>query len=52
MRWALAAVLAILASDAAAQPAARQLVVPFENLSREAAGYWLSEASAVVLTVK
>lgn len=35
---------------AAAQAVQRQLVVPFDNLSREAASYWLSEASAVILT--
>ena len=36
--------------NAAAQTTQRQLVVPFENVSREAQSYWLSEASAVVLT--
>lgn len=35
---------------AAAQTAQRQLVVPFENVSKEAQSYWLSEASAVILT--
>jgi tetratricopeptide (TPR) repeat protein len=35
--------------DAAAQ-AARQLVVPFENVSHDAQTYWLGEASAVILT--
>jgi tetratricopeptide (TPR) repeat protein len=34
----------------AAQMAPRQVVVPFENVSREAQSYWLSEASAVILT--
>jgi Flp pilus assembly protein TadD len=29
---------------------ARQLVVPFENASRDSRGYWLTEASAVLLT--
>lgn len=29
---------------------ARQLVMPFENATREPRGYWLSEASAVLLT--
>lgn len=28
----------------------RQLVIPFENATREARGFWLSEASAVILT--
>jgi Flp pilus assembly protein TadD len=50
MRWALTALFAIVVSDAAAQPAVRQLVVPFENLSRDASAYWLTEAAAVVLT--
>ena len=36
--------------NAAAQTAQRQFVVPFDNVSREAQSYWLSEASAVVLT--
>ena len=36
--------------NAAAQTASRLLVVPFDNVSREAQSYWLSEASAVVLT--
>ena len=51
--------LAVLASTASAQttigpvvqPASgRQLVVPFENASREPRYYWISEASAVILT--
>jgi len=33
-----------------AQATQRQLVVPFENLSRDAQSSWLSEASAVILT--
>jgi tetratricopeptide (TPR) repeat protein len=35
---------------ASAQTAQRHLVVPFDNVSREASSYWLSEASAVILT--
>src|SRR5688572_19869721 len=35
---------------AGAQTVQRQLVVPFDNVSREAQSYWLSEASAVTLT--
>jgi tetratricopeptide (TPR) repeat protein len=34
----------------AAQAVQRHLVVPFDNISSEAQSYWLSEASAVVLT--
>ena len=40
----------LCASVAGAQTPQRLLVVPFENLSREGQSYWLSEASAVVLT--
>lgn len=37
--------------EAAAQTApALQLVIPFENTTREPRGYWLSEGSAVILT--
>ena len=51
-RLALVLWIGVLASPlpAAAQAVPRQLVVPFENASREAASYWLSEASAVILT--
>ena len=35
---------------AAAQPAGRQLVVPFESASRLPHYHWLSEGSAVILT--
>jgi tetratricopeptide (TPR) repeat protein len=35
---------------AQAQPAARILVMPFENVKREARIFWLTEASAVLLT--
>ena len=51
-RLALVFPVAVLAVslDATAQPMQRQLVVPFDNVSREAQSYWLSEASAVVLT--
>jgi tetratricopeptide (TPR) repeat protein len=45
-----AAVWLACASTALAQAPQRLLVVPFENLSREGQSYWLSEASAVVLT--
>src|SRR5262245_51310885 len=50
-RFALAFWACMLTLPAAvfAQPA-RHLVVPFENVSREAQTYWLSEASAVILT--
>jgi tetratricopeptide (TPR) repeat protein len=37
-------------APAAAPTALRHLVMPFENTTREARGYWLSEASAIVLT--
>jgi tetratricopeptide (TPR) repeat protein len=36
--------------EVAAQAVQRQLVVPFESIPREAQSYWLSEASAVMLT--
>src|SRR4026209_2481239 len=42
--------LLVVPLDAGAQTAQRQLVVPFDNVSREAQSYWLSEASAVILT--
>ena len=42
--------LLVTPGDAAAQSAERLLVVPFENVSREAQSYWLTEASAVILT--
>ena len=42
--------LLVVPLDAGAQTAQRQFVVPFDNVSREAQSYWLSEASAVVLT--
>ena len=35
---------------AAQTPPARQLVIPFENATREARVFWLSEGSAVILT--
>src|SRR5215207_2220992 len=35
---------------AGAQTVPRQLVVPFDNVSREAQSYWLTEASAEILT--
>ena len=42
--------LVLGALDAAGQNAPRQLVVPFEQVTREAQSYWLGEASAVILT--
>jgi tetratricopeptide (TPR) repeat protein len=42
--------LLLLPAPGAAQAVQRQLVVPFENVSKEAQSYWLSEASAVILT--
>ena len=52
--WRLAVVacgfLLCGALDVSAQAPQRLLVVPFENASREGQSYWLSEASAVVLT--
>lgn len=39
-----------LAATATAQPVTRRLVIPFENATRDAAAYWLSEGSAVILT--
>jgi tetratricopeptide (TPR) repeat protein len=47
----LCSVLLVLlsAAHAAAQPAARILVVPFENAQRDPRLHWLSEASAVLL---
>ena len=42
--------LVVSPAAAAAQAVQRQLVVPFDNVSREAQTYWLSEASAVILT--
>lgn len=48
---ALAALgLCLMAAAAHAQPAGRQLVVPFESASRIPHYYWLSEGSAVILT--
>jgi tetratricopeptide (TPR) repeat protein len=48
---ALAAALLLAAPAAAAQtPAARYLVIPFDNANREARLYWLSEGSAVLLS--
>lgn len=51
-RFALAfnACLLLMPAAASAQTVQRQLVVPFENVSREAQSSWLSEASAVILT--
>ena len=50
----LAVALVLFAASARAQSlvpvGARQLVIPFENASHELRLYWISEASAVVLT--
>ena len=47
--WIAAALLTLaVASDAGAQ-AARVLVMPFENITREGRIFWLGEASAVLL---
>ena len=44
-------VAALWVSSASAQTAPiRQLVVPFENVTRQARGYWLTEGSAVLLS--
>ncbi len=45
-----AAVLAFALPAAAAAQPARHLVVPFENANSEPRFYWLTEASAVILT--
>src|SRR5688572_32853953 len=56
MRWsgrlALMAWCCVVLSPAAAvaQAVQRQLVVPFDNVSRAAQTYWLGEGSAVILT--
>jgi tetratricopeptide (TPR) repeat protein/TolB-like protein len=42
--------LLIAPLDGAAQSVQRMLVVPFDNISKEAQSYWLTEASAVILT--
>ena len=47
--WLLIAVC-VSASAASAQPPERQLVVPFDNQSRQPQYHWLSEGSAVILT--
>jgi tetratricopeptide (TPR) repeat protein len=51
-RWLVALGLALGAMPAAAQPLApaRVLVMPFDNVTREGRLFWLSEASAVLLT--
>jgi tetratricopeptide (TPR) repeat protein len=49
-RLAFLLLAGLWASSATAQPAERQLVVPFENQSRQPQYHWLSEGSAVVLT--
>lgn len=51
IRTAFAILLcAIVADSALAQTTRRQLVIPFENSTRESKSYWLSEGSAVILT--
>jgi tetratricopeptide (TPR) repeat protein len=47
--WLLIAAC-VSASAASAQPPDRQLVVPFDNQSRQPQYHWLSEGSAVILT--
>src|SRR5687767_1744901 len=42
--------LVLFPPAAGAQAVQRHLVVPFDNVSTEAQTYWLSEASAVILT--
>lgn len=46
----LAALCAASAAGAEAQTTERQLVIPFDSVSRDPQTYWLSEASAVILT--
>jgi hypothetical protein len=44
-------VATLISSSAAAQTApARELVIPFENVTREARVFWLTEGSAVILS--
>lgn len=50
LRLVLLVIGAAGASPAVAQPAERQLVVPFDNQSRQPQYHWLSEGSAVMLT--
>jgi Flp pilus assembly protein TadD/TolB-like protein len=54
LRWLLIVAMCALPQAAAAQSlvpvGARQLVMPFENVTGEPRGYWLSEGSAVLLT--
>ena len=50
-RCAVGALVLLACGTASAQTApALQLVIPFENGTREPRGYWLSEGSAVLLT--
>jgi tetratricopeptide (TPR) repeat protein len=51
-RWLLVLVVAVygVARPVAAQPPSRILVMPFENLKRDGRIFWLTEASAVLLT--
>jgi tetratricopeptide (TPR) repeat protein len=49
-RLALAAIVLVgVTETSSAQPTGRVLVMPFENVTREARIFWLSEASAVLL---
>lgn len=55
MRCVVAALFVVCAVAAHAQtpvpaPPSRHLVMPFENITREARGYWVTEGAAVVLT--
>jgi tetratricopeptide (TPR) repeat protein len=49
-RCLVAAMLLVCGNAAAQTPPALQLVIPFENSTREPRGYWLGEGSAVILT--
>jgi Flp pilus assembly protein TadD len=51
-RWILALALVLCARDAGAQTSSspRVLVIPFENVTREAKIFWLGEGAAVRLT--
>jgi tetratricopeptide (TPR) repeat protein len=43
-------IVSAVCRNAAAQPASRILVMPFENVQREGRLFWLTEASSVLLT--
>ena len=50
IRRTLLALLFVAGAASAGAQTVRQLVIPFENASREPQFYWLSEGSAVILT--